>query len=288
MIQSIKSLVSRPYPSDRTPEYYPLVGFIVFLVLALLHPFGLIRIPLLTRLFVEFGYGLMTTMVLFLHYFLLDRFLNSGNSLWTIGREIISILFIVIVISIANTLYTWALGYIRISVLSFLAFIGITAVVAVFPVTIVVLLTHNRHLRQHLKDAAVLNSSLVRHEHRVQPETDRMFVFEAHSPQDRVRIRADDICFIQSQRNYLMLYYQNQNKLERPMLRGTLTQAEKACGRFEFLQRCHRSYIVNLNRIASIEGNSLGYTLTITDCHETVPVSRAYTRWFKRRVLARS
>lgn len=40
--------------------------------------------------------------------------------------------------------------------------------------------------------------------------------------------------------------------------------------------RCHRSYIVNLEKIESLKGNAQGYKLKIFDSNYIVPVSRKY------------
>lgn len=288
MIKTLKSVLSRPYPSDRTLKHYPLIGFIVFMILALFHPFGLEQIPMAKRLVVELGYGLITMLVLFLNYFLFDwRRSRSNHKInWTIGWEIVSIMGIILGISICNTLYTCLLGYMHMKFITFLAFIGITAVIAIFPVTVVVLLTNNKHLKQYMRDAEAMGSKLQKQRRLMTNVNTTYFNFIGDSSQDHINVRADRIYYIQSHRNYLEFHYQDDGAYRTKLLRGTLKNAEISSRSFKFLQRCHRSYIVNINQIRSIAGNSLGYSLTLNAGKETIPVSRRYTKWFKQQILS--
>ena len=42
--------------------------------------------------------------------------------------------------------------------------------------------------------------------------------------------------------------------------------------------RCHRSFMVNINAITHVEGNTNGYRLSIRDTEVTVPISRGKGR----------
>jgi DNA-binding LytR/AlgR family response regulator len=50
---------------------------------------------------------------------------------------------------------------------------------------------------------------------------------------------------------------------------------EESTRHLPFLFRCHRAYIVNLDRVTNIGGNAQGYRLSLSNNPEVVPVSRA-------------
>ena len=71
------------------------------------------------------------------------------------------------------------------------------------------------------------------------------------------------------------VYFLREGRVEHRQLRATLTSV-LADAKNKSIFQCHRSFIVNLNRILSAHGNSNGYQLTMGDDHHVVPVSRSY------------
>ena len=61
------------------------------------------------------------------------------------------------------------------------------------------------------------------------------------------------------------------------MLRVNLKNIENQLADTSLI-RCHRSYIVNVNAIRHVAGNTNGYKLTVRDTDFEVPVSRAKGR----------
>ena len=50
--------------------------------------------------------------------------------------------------------------------------------------------------------------------------------------------------------------------------------------------RCHRAYIVNLDKIEQVEGNAQGYKLKLQGTEDLIPVSRNLNSEFSDRLLA--
>jgi DNA-binding LytR/AlgR family response regulator len=48
--------------------------------------------------------------------------------------------------------------------------------------------------------------------------------------------------------------------------------------------RCHRSYIVNMDKVTKVKGNSQGYRLCFNELHDTVPVARKMNEELKRKI----
>ena len=50
--------------------------------------------------------------------------------------------------------------------------------------------------------------------------------------------------------------------------------------------RCHRAYIINLDKVEQVEGNAQGYKLKVRGTEERVPVSRSLNKEFSDRLLS--
>jgi DNA-binding LytR/AlgR family response regulator len=50
--------------------------------------------------------------------------------------------------------------------------------------------------------------------------------------------------------------------------------------------RCHRAFIVNLDKIEQVEGNAQGYKIKLQGAENLIPVSRNLNREFSDRLLA--
>ena len=71
------------------------------------------------------------------------------------------------------------------------------------------------------------------------------------------------------------------NRPASKLLRLTMKQAEATVASTPFIVRCHRAFLVNLQRVTKVEGNSQGYRLRLEGCAGEVPVSRGYAKEIK-------
>lgn len=83
-----------------------------------------------------------------------------------------------------------------------------------------------------------------------------------------------DFLYAEVQKNFVD-FFLNGDRVEHRQLRATLASM-LADAKDKSIFQCHRSFIVNLNRILSAHGNSNGYQLTVGDDRHVVPVSRSY------------
>jgi DNA-binding LytR/AlgR family response regulator len=111
----------------------------------------------------------------------------------------------------------------------------------------------------------------------VQPLTERI-LFVSENQHESLELSPRQIDYISSQDNYIEIVWQAEDKLNRKLLRGTLTKAEETVETYPFLFRCHRAYIVNLEKVINIEGNAQGYRLQLRNNPEVIPVSRSKGR----------
>lgn len=109
--------------------------------------------------------------------------------------------------------------------------------------------------------------------------------FPGDTAEDPVRIcsqlKKEEVIFYPSQLiyaesdgNYVIFYFSNNNQIKKQIIRNSITSIEKQLSDIPFILRTHRSFIVNLKKVRSKQGNILGYKLKITDSEIRIPVSR--------------
>lgn len=100
----------------------------------------------------------------------------------------------------------------------------------------------------------------------------------------KMSICIDSLYYVESQDNYVKIYYEADGKLCNYMLRSTTKAIENKFG--EYLIRCHRGYIVNKNKIKIFRNDRDGMYIKLThDGIKQIPVSKSYSSNIQR-VLA--
>ncbi len=86
-----------------------------------------------------------------------------------------------------------------------------------------------------------------------------------------------------SDSNYVNFHLQSDGKIKKIIIRNSISDIEQQLSTFPFLIRTHRAFIINLNKVTSVKGNSLGYRLKLQGIDEEIPVSRTNTKNFNTR-----
>jgi len=92
----------------------------------------------------------------------------------------------------------------------------------------------------------------------------------------RLSLKHDNLLYMQASDNYVTVFYQAQDKLTRFMLRNTLRALEEEF-KEEAIIRCHRSWLVNIEKVKLIRREKDGLLLELDSTPpSSVPVSRTY------------
>ena len=168
--------------------------------------------------------------------------------------------------------------------LGFLQFQLYTLAVGIFPVIVIVILNYNKRLRTNLELAGKMDRELKEHEKALPGEANNISI-PAENKKDSLQVSLNDLLFLQSEGNYISIFYKNEKGIRRYVLRNTLKNIEKELGSyFPPLSKTHRSYIVNLDLVEQIKGNSQGLQLFLPQLDEFIPVSRAYIDSIRKRI----
>lgn len=92
----------------------------------------------------------------------------------------------------------------------------------------------------------------------------------------RCSVKQQDLLYIQSADNYITIYYSDKDKLSHFMVRSSLKQIEQEM-KLRNIIRCHRSYMVNYNRIKVLERTRDGVVARLDfESQIEIPVSKSY------------
>lgn len=97
----------------------------------------------------------------------------------------------------------------------------------------------------------------------------------------KMSISIDSLYYVESQDNYVKIYYDSDGKLCNYMLRSTTKAIEAKFG--DWLLRCHRGYLVNKNKIRIFRNDRDGmYIRLMHDGIRQIPVSKSYVQSIQR------
>lgn len=105
---------------------------------------------------------------------------------------------------------------------------------------------------------------------------------KAHVKIDDFNFNPSTFVFARAEGNYIEITTQNDSCLKKELKRISLKQFELQVSAYTNLIRCHRTYVVNIEQVDQVRGNSQGYQLSFQGTTDKVPVSRANLEIFDR------
>lgn len=260
-----------------------LISLFVGFFLAVFQPFGLHNVQADHKTALLAGYGLVTFAVLLLNMILLPAvvpgLLNEDS--WTVWKQIIWLCWIVITIAAANYLYSVAFDiFPRAGVRGLMAFLGFTLAVALIPIAGVTLISQNVYLRRNRKNSLEINAMIGRKMSGT-PHSGANVSLISESRKPGLTLDIDDLIFVESVGNYVNIHYLEEGTPGNKMIRSALKKMESQLTLYGNLFRCHRAFIINLNHVERVKGNSQGYSLIMKHADREIPVARSYTKSFR-------
>jgi hypothetical protein len=278
-MQALLSWLHRPYPFDRSWRSILRIavwsGLFVSAFLFLFRPFGTQVSP--GAEWVYLGICLRFGLVTFFTTLIFNALCRAlpqvfDEEKWQVWKEILFNILFVSSIGCGNLLlahFSWGLS------LSWESFWGwqlVTFGVGIIPTLFGVFWAQMKWSRKYAAEAAALHRLAVA----PPPESPApLLALEGDNQNEVLRLQPDQIAYLAAADNYVQVFYFENGVLKNRILRATLRKMEDAlaAANGQFF-RCHRTFIVNLQKVEKISGNAQGYRLHLESCEATLPVSR--------------
>lgn len=269
-------------------------GAFVFLFLFIFKPFGFNLMPWNRIVWIAVAYGSITFACVFMCSTFIPK-LAPGffrEETWTTGKEILIASIVLVIVGLANYLVSPLFVHTKLTVRDAFWFQGITLAVGFLPIAFLILLRQNRLLNTFRENAKLLEKKLqeknelqlkIEKEKKTEPE---IITIEGDYQNERIVVAADQLYMVQSANNYIKVYFEQKGKVAYSIIRLTLKKAEDILSVNGMFFRCHRTCIINLDKIKHVEGNAQGYKVTMEGIEEMIPISRNFSAEFSDRLLA--
>lgn len=279
----LKNWLNKPYfiiQSKRAKLIIILViSFVVFFNINFLRPYGINNLQN-NIFYFALGYSFIIFSVLFTYFFiatsLFSKFFDEEK--WTIKKEIIGIVSVLTAIAILGWAYTnkVQIGGKNPENFTLLAFFKYTFS-GIFPVIIYLFLAELL-LDKFRKDAS---KQVIKGKKKQIKEpiikTEKIKISSTNN-KDFIEVNLKELVYVTSEGNYVSFFLKDKNKIKEEVLRGKLISLEKEFEKFNFIIRCHKSYIVNTSFVKNITGNARGYYLHFDGLDKEIPVSRKFSK----------
>jgi hypothetical protein len=151
------------------------------------------------------------------------------------------------------------------------------AVKGVIPIALTTLFLKAQMLQENLREAIKTNQELqkiqtLKRESKESVKNANQVTLYSDTSES-LTFNLPDLLFIEADDNYSTISWKEEGVLQKKLLRVNLKNLESQLNN-SFTLRCHRSYIVNVNAIRAISGNTNGYKLKIDGSDFSIPVSR--------------
>ena len=111
----------------------------------------------------------------------------------------------------------------------------------------------------------------------IQPDKLNLIHFSDDKGTLRLSIKFHNLYYIESSDNYVNIYYENKGKIARFLLRRSLKSIEESYADYP-LVRCHRSYVVNINKVKVLRKDKEGIFLDLDYLDlPDLPISKTYS-----------
>ncbi len=254
------------------------------IVLVLLQPFGFSPVA---KGFYLLALLVTGTITLFINYVGFPHLFPAlfNESRWTIAKALIFLTYNFLIIGlwshICQVIFVEENIFLISSGEQLYSSLSKTVAVMFVASAFYILIRYNILTRKHLQIAQELNQVQQTSAERPtnSPESELM---KLNLENKEVELAPNDLLYIRAEGNYIALQMKSQSNA--PLFRTTMTQIEEALTSFPEFFRCHRSFIVNLNAIASLKGNSQGLFISVNDSTERIPVARPKIKHLRKAI----
>jgi hypothetical protein len=226
-------------------------------------------------------YSLLSGIFIFLSIKILRTVKYFSNTKdWTIFKEFLSVFLVLFVLGIA----IYLLGFFietsaqRWNISTFLnSFKGafLTGIIPLFFFTVI----NYPYLFSESIDLNIGNVAITGQEN--QPSEDLIQISSQLKKED-LSFYPSQFLYAESDGNYVVFYLSINSLVKKEIIRNSINSIEKQLSGIPYFLRIHRAFIVNLKKVRSKQGNTLGYMIKLSETEIKIPVSRNNTKDFNK------
>lgn len=281
MLKKVGAFLNQPYPdSDGTKTIAIggfLAGLIVFLILVLLQPFGMSDISRSMDVLYSLCIGIITFLIV-VSYELIQKHLlkiKKDVETWTLWKWIVNTVFMIFLIAIANYMFIIFLFDQYQGIPGLMASLYSTFIIAIFPTMLIGSLNVIRHLKANQNVATSIALNEITH------SEPKKISIPIKDSEKTIEINPSEILYAEAMQNYVLIFLWKDGDVKKETVRNTFSNVA-ATLRGTSVMQCHRSYLVNSEKIESITGNAQGLKVKLKEIpNNVIPVSRKYIPAFK-------
>jgi len=276
----IKNYINQPYPIYGNKwKIIISISLFVALFMIIFQPFGLSNNHNSDKIFIIVGYGSVTFIILIINLFFVTHILKKwfNRESWTIIKQILWLIWIIFTIGLGNYLYS-SIVFSFWTLYGFLIFQVYTLTVGIIPIVFLTIFQYNLLLSHNLKAAKDFNNSLINKEDILEKQ---IICLIADNQKDKFEIEFSNLLYIESSGNYIEIFFIRDDKLKNTILRCSLKRTELQVEMYSSIFKCHRAFLVNINKIIHVKGNAQGLRLVLKNTEIEIPVSRSLSKSLK-------
>ena len=151
----------------------------------------------------------------------------------------------------------------------------VTLIALGVPYTITDLVMLLQETRQKLM---LTKSDTVESDNEVMPEHTEIINLMDNNGNLKLSVKLDNLYYIKAEDNYINVFYQRSGTIASYMLRCKMKTIEDNSLDSSSLMRCHRSYMVNINKVSVLHNEADGFVIDFErEGLESIPVSKTYS-----------
>jgi len=148
-----------------------------------------------------------------------------------------------------------------------------TLIISIIPIILLIFWLERKFYKKYIRIALTAENKLHNAKSELSNDNSNLEYFES----DSQKILLNTIYFIKSDGNYSTFYFDKNGSNCKTLIRTTLKEIEEQIG-LKSIVRCHKSYIVNLEKVSRVAGNARGYLFYIDKLNQSIPVSRNFSK----------
>ena len=252
-----------------------LSGLFIALFLLYFEPFNLHLNTDGNMVFHMSFFGCITTFVLLFFLFVFPLLLPNlfSDKNWKLGYQIILNMLILIVIATFNSIYSNYMNSIPFGWDSYWLILSRTSVLGILPIAFITFSDYYLKVKSSLN---FVSNILENKKEFLKDSKEVTHQISTDLKSETFSFKENDFNYAIAVGNYIDMCSFDENTLKKVTYRVSLSSFEIQLKESSNLIRCHRSCLVNLNKVKNISGNAQGLKLELINQSEIISVSRKY------------